>query len=451
MSISTLSEYGYSYQCKLIISLLTDSQFTQQTLDIIEPEYFDSEANRWIIKTFSDYYKKYKALPTLEALKMIIHDLDDDVLKVSIVENLKEAYKQLEATDLEIVKEKTLIFCQNQAIKQAVLESADLLEQGKYDDIRSVIDKALKAGQNRSIGHDYKEEVVNRFRQAARDCIPLPWPLITDITDGGAGKGEMFIFVAPSGVGKSWLLSNIGAYAILNNYNVIHYTLELGEEYTGKRYDSIISGIAAQELKYHEEEVIKKVQDIKGNLVVKYFPTKTASVITISAHIEKCILNGFKPDLIIVDYADLLKPQGSMAKRELRHALGNIYEELRGLAGEYQIPIFSASQSNRSSETDDIVTGNQISESYEKLMISDVVISLSRKVEDKVAGTGRFFIIKNRFGPDGIEYPAKMNASNGRVQIFESNSSNGLKTRREINDSTNVLKQVLTKRYEELL
>jgi replicative DNA helicase len=137
-----LSSYGYSFQIKVITALFTDKGFLQQIADILVPKYFESDANEWIVQTILDYHKEYKASATLEVMKVKLHDVEDDVLKTQIKEHLKDAWKYTEATDLDFIKQQALDFCKNQEIKKAILSSVDLLKIGKYDDIKSAIDKA---------------------------------------------------------------------------------------------------------------------------------------------------------------------------------------------------------------------------------------------------------------------------------------------------------------------
>ena len=166
------------------------------------------------------------------------------------------------------------------------------------------------------------------------------------------------------------------------------------------RSDAVITGIATQNLKYHIEDIEAELKKLTGELIIKYYPTKTASVSSLKAHLDKLILQGKKPDIVIVDYADLLRSTNGKGRDSLHQELENIYEDLRGLAGEYEVPVFTASQANRSSAESDIITGEQVASSFAKIMIGDFVISLSRKVTDKIAGTGRWYVIKNRFGPE---------------------------------------------------
>ncbi len=446
MKVNKLSDFGYSFQIKLISALFKDKVFLQQIIDILDSNYFDSEANIVILDMIKDYFSEYKNAPTLEAMKIKIVEMDNDLLKKTIAENIKAAFANLDAEDLDFVKEKALEFCKNQEIKKAIVNSVELLNNGDYDSIKALVDNALKAGLERNVGHEYKTSVEERYLESVRNTVKTQWEAVDDIADGGLGKGELGVFVAPAGIGKSWALVNVGAAAAKAGLNVIHYTLELNEAYVGLRYDSVMTGIAAQELKYNIEEVKKNVENIKGNLIVKYFPTKGATVNTIASHIERCRANGFPPDMIIVDYADLLRGKG----KEVRLELGNIYEDLRGLAGEHEIPVWTASQANRSALEDDIIGAEKIAESYSKIMTADFVVSLSRKIEDKIAGTGRWHVIKNRFGPDGITFPSKMNASNGKIDIYVDTSIQGKETTKEMDNHNEYLRKMMKKKFDEM-
>ena len=199
----------------------------------------------------------------------------------------------------------------------------------------------------------------------------------------------------------------------------------------------------------HKDEVEKAVDKLKGELVIKYFPTKTASVNTLSAHLQRMITLGKQVDMVVVDYADIMKDTSN--SKEVRHALGNIYEDLRGLAGEFQIPVWTASQANRSALDEDVIEATKVSESYQKIMTADFVMSLSRKVEDKIGNTGRFHVIKNRFGPDGMTFPAKVNTNTGKMEIYEGNSVGGKEQQGKIDNRDNLMKKMLSNRYEDLM
>jgi replicative DNA helicase len=442
-----LATYGYSFQIKVITSLLTDKGFLNQISDILISSYFEAEANRWIIQHILDYHTEYKTPPSLEVFKVKIEEVDQDVLKTQILQHLKDAMRYVQADDLDFIKTETLNFCKNQEIKKAILASVELLKHGRYEDIKAQIDEAMKSGTDRDIGHEYITSMEERYSESVRDVRPTPWDVVNELTDGGLGKGELGVFVAPAGIGKSWGLINIGAYGVKQGLTVLHYTLELNQAYVGLRYDSVITGIANQNLKYQQEDVKKAVGRLSGNLIIKYFPTKTVSVLGIRAHIEKCMMQDKKPDIVIVDYADLLRGHG----QEKRHELESIYEDLRGMAGEYDIPVWTASQANRSALEEDIIEADKISESYAKVMIADFVLSLSRKIKDKLAGTGRFHVIKNRFGPDGINLPSKINTNNGQIQIYADTSIQGKETQQQMDKGQEYTRKMLGQKYQDII
>ena len=195
-----LATYGYSFQTKLIAALLTDKTFLKQCIDLLEIKYFESEANSWIVSTIHEHFKKFKVAPSLEVLKVKLKDVANDVLKASVVEQLRESWKHIESTDLDFIKEKTIDFCKNQTIKGAILQSVDLLKTGNYDQIKSLVDNAMKVGAEKDIGHNYAEDIEERFSESARVTVETPWTSINEIMDGGLGPGELGVFVAPAGV-----------------------------------------------------------------------------------------------------------------------------------------------------------------------------------------------------------------------------------------------------------
>ena len=443
----TLTQYGTNFQSKILTSLLTDVKYTKQILDIIEISYFDSDSNKFIIKNIKEYFKKYKTNPTMEALKVLIDDVDNDVLKTSIVDSLRNAWQHRESPDLEFVKEKSLEFCKNQVVKNAIMESVELLESQRYDEIKTIIDDAMKAGVETDIGHEYITGLEERLTKQTRLCLPTQWDSVNDLMDGGLAGGELGVIVAPAGIGKSWTLQALGAHAVAKGKTVVHYTLELNAQYVGLRYDTIVSGQPTGNLLYYKEEVQQKISKLKGELIIKYYPTRTASVNTLTAHLQQCEMRGIKPDLVIVDYADIMK--STQHFNEKRHQLGHIYEELRGMAGEFDIPVWTASQANRSALEEDVIGAEKVTEDYSKVMTADFVMSMSRKVEDKIANTGRFHVIKNRFGPDGITFPATINTNTGFIQIYETNTQGGKEVQGKMNNADEYIRKTLAQKKKD--
>ena len=448
MSESTLPQFGHVFQAKIITSLLVEQKFLQTICDILKPVYFDSDANKWLVGTIIGYFLEYKTSPTLEVMKVKIDSMDgmtNDIMQVSVVDNLKESWRNRESTDLKFVQEQTIEFCKNQVMKNAIMDSVDLIEVGQYDQIKKIVDEAMKAGSDRDLGHEYIEGIEERLTKSARDTIGTGWDPVDEVMDGGLGKGELGVVVAPAGIGKTWCLQNIGAAAVKEGLNVVHYTLELNQNYVGLRYDTVFSGITTASIKYYQDEIKKKISQLKGTLLIKYFPTKSATVQTLSSHLKQIELQGIDIDLVLVDYADILRGIGT----EKRHVLENIYEDLRGLAGEVEVPIWTASQANRSSLEEEIIDATKVAEAYSKVMIADFVVSVSRKVEDKIANTSRFHVIKNRFGIDGITFPSSMNTSTGNIQIYEATTQSGREVQSKMDNSQEYLRKQLSQKHEE--
>jgi replicative DNA helicase len=328
-------------------------------------------------------------------------------------------------------------------MKNAIMDSVDLIEVGQYDQIKKIVDEAMKAGSDRDLGHDYIEGIEERLTKSTRDTVKTGWDPIDEVMDGGLGAGELGVVVAPAGIGKTWCLQNIGAHSVKQGLNVVHYTLELNQNYVGLRYDTVFSGVTTSDIKFYQDDVKKKIDALKGTLLIKYFPTKSASVQTLTSHLSQIEIQGTKPDLVLVDYADILKGVGS----EKRHVLENIYEDLRGLAGEIECPIWTASQANRSSLEEEIIDATKVAEAYSKVMIADFVVSVSRKVEDKIANTSRFHVIKNRFGIDGITFPSSMNTNIGKILIYESTTQSGQEVQGKMDNSQEYLRKQLANKY----
>ena len=440
--LDTLQKFGTSFQTKVLSALLTSREFLEQTSDIVVPFYFENEANKWIVETILWYFKQYRTIPTMEVFKQEVDKLDaSNVLRVSVVEHLKSVYRNLNAEDLEYIKTEFLTFCKNQALKNAILSSADMIQKGQYDNIKSIVDRAQRAGMERNVGHNWKPDLDERISKLARATIPTPWKCINELIDGGLGPGELGCIIAPSGIGKSWLLRAIGAEALRRGKRVVDYTFELSQNYVGLRYDTIMTGIEPAEIKNNRQLVKDTIEKIPGELIIKYFPTRTATVDHLRSHISRMTQLGQAPDLVIVDYADLMR---STERSSARHEeLGFIYEELRGMLGELQIPGWTASQSQRAALQDDIVEADKIAGAYSKIFVSDVVMSASRKMADKVSNTARVHLIKNRFGADGMTFPAMVDLAHGQMEIYDESSPEGMRIKNDMQNGPGKMKQLL--------
>jgi hypothetical protein len=224
---------------------------------------------------------------------------------------------------------------------------------------------------------------------------------------------------------NSWLSVAMAAHALKLGFNVNYYTLELGETYVGKRFDACLTGIKMSEIDNHREKVESVLKNLKGKLVIKEYAPKTVTVNTIKAHVQRTMDLEHKPDLIVIDYVDYLRPAGKGFRTERKDEIDDVFIATKALAKELGVPIITPSQVNRSGAKDDVIEGDKAAGSYDKMMVADICFSLSRKKEDKVLGTGRIHIMKNRYGNDGITYEAEMDTDNGSVKLLGAMSESG--------------------------
>lgn len=453
MSLNTnFSKFGKPFQEKVFQSMLSDPLWAGQMIEVVNPEYFDLKYLSFLCGKYFSYYKKYKTFPTLTILITIIkEDLTnskDHVLRDQIIEYLHRMKTNPDMGDLQYVKDKSLEFCKRQAFREALEQSVELIQTEKYESVLNIMKEAISVGMPNSSGHDFFDDIEARFVQINRQVCPTGLDRLDaqDILRGGLGRGELGVIAANTGVGKSHFLVAMGCAAMRANKNVIHYTFELSEHDTGKRYDSNLCDIPSNEIIERKKEVIKKYEGMDlGKLIIKEYPSGSASVLTIRNHIEKLTLKGFKPSVVIIDYADVMK--STRAYDSLRHELKLIYTELRNLAGELNIPVWTASQANKESSKADVVGLENLGESYAKAQVADIVLSISRKPMEKSEGTGRIFVAKNRAGRDGLLFPINIDTAKSKFAILDESS---LTLNEAVAQDNNSMKEKLREKWKEV-
>jgi replicative DNA helicase len=415
VAFASLKDYGPTFQVKVISSLLKNKAFLLNVRDMVDEAHFEHPGTKWILNEALKYFDKFHATATLDTLKIEVKKIDNDVLQTAVKEQLKLIYTT-QYDDQEYVEEEFSNFCKNQLLKNALIDSVDLLKSGHYDDIRILIDNALKAGADKNLGHEYVKDLESRYRESSRKVVPTPWDVLNTLLQGGLGGGDYGLIYGGPGGGKSWDLVALGAFAGKLGYKVIHYTLELGEDYVGKRYDAYYTGISVSDIHNYQDKLKEMIGEFEHNIIIKEYPAKGASLTTIKSHYQKTADLGFKADLILIDYVDLLKPPSR--RKDRKEEIDDLHYGTKGLAKELDLPIWSVSQVNRAGAKDEVVEGDKSAGSYEKQAIVDFGMSQSRLKTDKVNGTGRWHIQKNRYGPDGMTYNVNIDTSCGHIEVL---------------------------------
>jgi len=411
--------YGKSFQEGLVQLIFEDRPFADQITEVLDVEFLELEYLRTFVAKIVHYRTKYGKHPSTNAMISILRtelDRESEVTQQQVRDYFARVHTNEIADDIDYIKETSLDFCRKQKLKEAMMKSVNLLQTCSFDEISKVINDALKLGSENNFGHDFIADFEERYKPKFRLPVTTGWKEIDTITSGGLGRNELGVVIAPTGAGKSMALVHLGSQAIKEGKTVVHYTLELQDTVVACRYDSCITQYPLSDLTNFKDEIFEEISNLDGTLIVKEYPTKSASTNTIKSHLARLVKRGIEPGLIIVDYADLLRPV--VVRKEKRTELESIYEELRGLSNEMNCPVWTASQTNRSGLNAEVVTMEQISEAFNKCFVADFICTLSRTIEDKQNNKAKMFIAKNRNGPDGIIYDLFMDTSSVNIKML---------------------------------
>jgi len=421
--MKNLGVFGKAFQENLCKLLVYDRSFCDQMQEVLDVGFLELKYLQVFTSKLFDYKDQYKTHPTNGTLNSIFNtelELENEVIRKQINDYFVRIQAFPDVDDKEYVKNKSLDFCRKQVLKNAMMKSVPLLNECSFEEIETLITKALRLGMDNDFGYDYIKDFDERFMETCRNPISTGWAKIDKITKGGLGTGELVVVIAPTGAGKSHVLVHLGAQAIKQGKNVVHFTLELGDTIVAKRYDACLTGINLDDVISQKEAIYEHIKDIDGQLIVKEYPTKSATTVTIKNHLERIRQTQMEIDMIIVDYGDLLRSTiANKRNSEKRHELEGIYEELRGIAQEFECPLITASQTNRKGLNEEVITMESISEAFNKCFVADFIISLSRTIKDRNSNIGRLFIAKNRNGPDAIIYSVFMDTGTVTIKVLE--------------------------------
>jgi hypothetical protein len=412
------SHYGTQFQESLVTLILDDRVFADQINEVLDVNFLELKYLQAFIRQLFEYRHKYGTHPSRSTFSTVLKaglGSENELVRNQTLDFFNSL--PADATEgSEHTKETALDFCKKQKLKGAMMRCVGLIKTSSFDEISKVMNDALLLGADNNHGYDYVVDFEKRFTLKARNPVTTGWTKIDAICNGGLGAGELGVVVAPTGAGKSMALVHLGAQAVLAGKTVIHYTLELQDTVVALRYDSCITGVPLTGIFNHKSAIFEKVQEVPGRLIIKEYPTKTASTEVIKAHLERLKRQHVDIGMVIVDYGDLLRPVS--AQREKRNELESIYEQLRAIAQIFNCPVWTASQTNRSGLNAEVITMESISEAFNKCFVADFIFTISRTIEDKNNNEGRIFVAKNRNGPDGMVFPIFMDTRSVQIKVL---------------------------------
>jgi len=387
-----------------------DKDFLIKYDDVIKPSYFTNPNYKLLTKIIQDYFLKFREVPTYAVVE---NELEKKLLKNPTIdlsecfELNKKVFTQI-FEDSEYVKEESIKFAQKQAFQEALLSAGQIWNSdGDYEAAKKHIEEALKIGMDKNdLGEFFIKDHQNRFedRLQEEDNVPKVGlsfsPTLNSLCSNGMGPEELWVILAATNRGKSSFLMNIAFSALLQNKKVVYYTFEMSPRKIMNRLDGRLGRVPTKLLKEHTPTVVRKMEEHihrfgDSELVVKAYPRGMASVNTLISHLS--LLEGyydFKPDLVVVDYGDIMRPIEKLKDNEANQAA--IYGELFYMAQTQKIPVVTGCQSNRTGLNKDTVDLGDTGESFRKVMIADVVLSLNETKEEYENNKTRIFIAKNR-------------------------------------------------------
>jgi replicative DNA helicase len=431
---------------KLIIqNLITNDEYARKVVPFLKPEYFHDRKEKHVFKTIQAFIVKYQTLPSKEAVVLSLEQesgLSDTEFKTS--GEFVMALPDSKESNTTWLLEETEKFCKDKAVYNAIMESIHIID-GKntlqtQNVIPELLSEALSVCFDTNIGHDYIEDYEDRydFYHRVEERMPFDLEMFNTITNGGIPKKTISVIMAGTGCGKSLFMCHHAANCLSQNKNVLYITLEMAEERIAERIDSNLMDMTINDVRALPKAVYqKKLERIKNNtkgkLIVKEYPTASANVTHFRALLKELQMKKkFKPDIIFVDYINICS--SSRLKNNASNVNSYSYvkaiaEELRGLAVEFDLPLITATQTNRTGFTSSDVGLEDVSESFGLPATADFMFALM--TDENLEQQNKIMVkqLKNRFNEIVTNKKFLLKINRGKMKLYDDDGNdvgNGL-------------------------
>jgi len=400
---------GQKFQLQLLNSLITDNEFANSIIEVLEPNYFESKYFRLIVNMVREYYKKYNHTPNFDTLEQLIKaELAQDMLSKIVLDTVIEI-KEAPFEGNAFVQEKSLKFCKQQELQKVMNKVQKIIDNGdfeSYDKAEELVRGALQVGQRDTGLSDVFANLDDVLNDDFRHPVPMGIPGIDNLLKGGLAKGEIGVILAPTGVGKTTILTKICNHAFNTGHNVLQIFFEDNPKIVQRKHFTLWTGIAPDELSNFKEEVMVKVDEIKNTmqnkLILKKLPSDTMTMSQIKNQIRKMISEGTKIDMILLDYIDCVVPENNLGDEWKSE--GSVMRAFEAMCHEMNLVGWTATQGNRSSISSEVVTTDQMGGSIKKAQVGHVIISVAKTLQQKEMKLATIAITKSRIGKDGVVF-----------------------------------------------
>lgn len=411
-------KFDDAFQDKIVALMLRDTKFLQRTEGLIEPAFLEEASNGIIADLALRYYTKYKKAPgdKTTAVTVLRDDINAKLIRGDYVKTVADRFRpaterfiyDIDVSDRDFVVDKVAEFARHQAVANAILASAELLETKRdFDSISKLVKRALDVGAHIESGeYDYfatlEDRTTERKERAAGTAKPTGITtgyasFDAELYHGGWGRGELSVYLGGAKAGKTTGLISHGINACGAGFNVLYATLEVAAKIIGERSDANIADQVMMEMGSHILEVKSKVEEFRkraGKFIIREYPSGQMTVSALRRIIEHYKSQGIVFDMVIVDYADLMAPE-----RYTDNAIENsknVYVNLRGLAMQEGFAILTATQTNREGFKSAVAKAEHVSEDFNKIRIADLVISINKTDEERAVGEARLYFAASR-------------------------------------------------------
>jgi len=407
MSNKNFEYLGNTFQLQLLNQIILDKDFSHSIIDVIEPSHFENKYFKTILQLVKEYYIKYECTPSYETLGQIVKSEFPQELMLKI---LNDTIKQIQDSSIEgakFVQEKALKFCKQQELQKAIQKSQKILDNGEfenYEKLEELFRAAIQIGEGGNKLEDVffgLDEVLN---EDFRHPVAMGIEGIDRLLKGGLAKGELGVILAPTGVGKTTILTKIANTAFNNGYNVLQIFFEDNPKVIQRKHYTMWTGIAPDDLPLHREEVLEKIGNLRDNmtnkLILKKLPSDQHTMNQIKNMVRKMVADGNKIDLIVLDYIDCVLPDRNLGDEWKSE--GSVMRGYEAMCHELGVVGWTATQGNRSSISSEVVTTDQMGGSIKKAQVGHVIISVAKTLQQKEMNLATIAITKSRVGKDGV-------------------------------------------------
>jgi replicative DNA helicase len=400
---------GNTFQLQLLNQIILDKEFSHSIIDVIENNYFENKYFKIIIQMIREYYTKYDHTPSFETLEQITKsELQQEIASKIVLDTIKKI-KDAPVDGVGFVQEKALKFCKQQELQKVMTKAQKIIDGGEfenYDALEEMVRGALQVGAKDTSAMDVFSNMDQVLDDDYRHPIPMGIPGIDRLLKGGLAKGEIGVILAPTGVGKSTILTKIANHAFNLGNNVLQIFFEDNPKVIQRKHYTLWTKIHPDELSEKREEVIQKVREIEDSmpnkLIMNKLPSDTVTMSQIKNQIRKMVADGNKIDMVLLDYIDCVVPDKNLGDEWKSE--GSVMRAFEAMCHEMDLVGWTATQGNRNSISSEVVTTDQMGGSIKKAQVGHVIITVAKTLQQKEMKLATIAITKSRVGDDGVVF-----------------------------------------------